>query len=401
MTEQLKLEKTHMDELQSELAVFQKEHLEELPEYSNFNMQKLDRLNQRITDVDMQIRSAEEQRATLKGSQAMLDPYASSAGSKVMTPSERLQEVQLERDSALSKYSGSHPSVKAKDQEIVLLKAENKGGLGYDQTMDKLTDAEARLAALKSTYTEKHPEVQSTEREIEKIKAQLAELQQESHSGLKTTAPPPTNPSYITLQAELDKISVSISSLQVEKNQMEKESKDLLEKLHSMPQVAKQSSEIDQEYQTTRANINQIEQKLLAARVSQGMEEEKKGESFQVVEPAFLPEKPAKPNRMAIMLLGAFLALGLSVGAAAAREFTDKRIHDPETLLKISRFPIISTIPEIITEEEVAEMRKRKRIIGVVGIFCVIGSVLAFHFFVMDLDIFNARMSRFVERKIP
>jgi len=402
LTEQLKLEKAHMDELQTKLAAFQKENLEALPEYTTLNMQKLERLNQRITDVDMQIRSIEGQRSVLKGSQAMLDPYASSSNSKVMTPSERLQQVQLERDTALSKYSAGHPSVVAKDQEIELLKAENKGGLGYDQTMDKLRDAEARLANLKSTYTEKHPEVQSTEREIGRLKAQLDELQKESHAGVKTPAPAPaTNPSYITLQAELEKLSVSISSLQAEKNQMEKETQDLLNKLHAMPQVAKQSSEMETEYQTTKNNINTIQQKLLAAKVSQGMEEEKKGESFQVVEPAFLPEKPAKPNRMAIMLLGTFLSLGLSIGAAAAREFTDKKIHDPETLLKISRFPIISTIPEIITEEEVAEMRKRKRIIGVVGIFCVIGCVLAFHFFVMDLDIFNARMSRFVERKIP
>jgi uncharacterized protein involved in exopolysaccharide biosynthesis len=400
LTEQLKQEKMRMDDLQSRLAVFQNEHLEELPEYSALNMQKLERQSLRISDVDMQIRSLEEQRSILKGNQAMLDPYSSSANSKVITQSERLQQVQLERAQALSKYSPSHPAVKAKDQEITLLESEGKGGLGYDQMTDNLRAAETRLANLKSTYTDKHPEVQSTEREIKRIKGRLAELQNDRHAGSKIT-PAPTSPAYITLQSELEKLSVSISSLQAEKKRLEKDTKDLLERLHSMPQVAKQFTEMDTEYQSAKLNYTTIEQKLLAAKVSQGMEEEKKGESFQVVEPAFLPEKPAKPNRIAIILAGAVLALGLSVGTAAAREFSDKRIHDLETLRRISKFPVISIIPAIITEADAAAIRNRKMIAGVAGICGFIGIVLAVHLFVMDLDIVYAKLGHLVQKRIP
>jgi uncharacterized protein involved in exopolysaccharide biosynthesis len=399
LTEQLKQEKIRMDELQTKIAAFEKEHLEELPEYSTLNMQKLERFSLRITDVDMQIRSLEEQRSILKGNQAMLDPYAGSAASKVMTSSERLQQVQLERAAALSKYSSSHPSVKEKDQEITLLESKTKGGLGYDQTQEKLMAAENKLAGLKSTYTDKHPQVQSTEREIKRLKAQLAETQKDRPAGSNAAAA--TNPAYITLQAELEKFAVSISSLEVEKKQLEKDSKELLEKMHSMPEVAKHFAELDTEYQSVKFNTNTIEQKLLAAQVSQGMEEEKKGESFQVVEPAYLPEKPAKPNRLAIILAGVVLASGLSVGTAAWREFSDKRIHDLEALQKISRFPVISIIPAIITEADAAAMRRRKLIFGVVGICGVIGVVLAVHFFVMDLDVFYAKLGRVVDKKIP
>ena len=60
----------------------------------------------------------------------MLDPYSGSTTSKVLTPSERLRQVQLERTQALSKYSSSHPTVKAKDQEITLLESEGKAGAG-------------------------------------------------------------------------------------------------------------------------------------------------------------------------------------------------------------------------------------------------------------------------------
>ncbi|MGA2225536.1 MAG: hypothetical protein ABSH41_13970 [Syntrophobacteraceae bacterium] len=399
LTEQLKQEHTRIDDLQTRLADFQKEHLEELPEYSALNMQKLERLSQRLSDIGMQISSAEEQRSILKGDQALLDPYSSSVTSKVLTPSERLQQLQLERAQALSKYSASHPTVKAKDEEITLLESEGKAGHGYDKTMDNLKAAENKLANLKSTYTDKHPEVQSTEREIKKIKAQLAELPNDRQAGSKITSAP-TSPAYITLKTELEKLSVSISSLQAEKKQLEKDIQNLLKKLHSMPQVAKQFNDMETEYQSAKFNYNAIEQKLLGARVSQGMEEEKKGESFQVVEPAFLPEKPAKPNRLAIMMAGAVLALGLSFGTAAAREFSDKRIHDLEVLQRISRFPVIAIIPAIISEADVAARRKRKVVLWVAGMCGFILIILAVHFFVMDLDIVYAKLGRLVQKKI-
>jgi polysaccharide biosynthesis transport protein len=400
LTEQLKQEHARMDELQTRLADFQKEHLEELPEYSALSMQKLEKFTQRASDVDMQMRSLEEQRSILKGDQALLDPYSNSAStSKVMTPSERLQQLQLERAQALSKYTASHPTVIAKDQEITLLESEGKAGRGYDQMMDSLKAAETKLTNLKSTYTDKHPEVQSTEREIERIKGRLAESQKDRQPSSKISAAP-TSPAYITLKTELEKLSVSISSLQAEKKQLEKDTKDLLKKLHSMPQVAKQFNDMETEYQSAKINYNTIEQKLLGARVSQGMEEEKKGESFQVVEPAFMPEKPAKPNRLAIMLVGAVLSLGLSVGAAATREFSDKRIHDLEVLQRISRFPVISIIPAIISEADIAARRKQRVILWVAGMCSVIFIILAVHFFVMDLDIVYAKLGRLVQKKI-
>ena len=366
------------------------------------NMQKLERSYQRMSDIELQIRSSDEQRSVLKGNQAMLDPYSGGAASKVLTPAERLRQVELDRAHTLSKYSKSHPTAKAEDQEISLLESGGKTGKGSNLMMEKLKAAESKLTDLKSTYTEKHPEVLSAEREIKRIKEQLAEVENEKQSGSKssTVSGAPTNTAYITLQSELDKLSVSIASLQTEKKQLEKDTKNLLEKLQAMPQVAKQFTEMDLEYQTARSNYGSIEQKLLAAKVSQGMEEEKKGESFQVVEPAFLPEKPDKPNRLAIMLVGTVLALGLSVGTAVVREFSDKRIHDLEELQKISGFPVISIIPSIITDADIAAMRRRRMAAGIAGIGCLIVVVVAVSLF-MDLNIMYAKLGRLVQNKIP
>ena len=95
-----------------------------------------------------------------------------------------------------------------------------------------------------------------------------------------------------------------------------------------MPQVAIEYNEMSTDYEIAKAHYNEIQQKLMAAQVSQGMEEERLGETFQIVEPAFMPERPYKPNRLAIVLIGLVLGIGVSVGLASLREYhrhTDPR----------------------------------------------------------------------------
>ena len=203
-----------------------------------------------------------------------------------------------------------------------------------------------------------------------------------------------------SLQSELEKINVGISALKAEQSQIEKEMKRISEKLHNMPLVSKQFIEMDREYQSSKVNYASIQQKLLSARVSQGMEEDKKGESFQVVEPAFLPEKASKPNRVAIMLIGAVLGVGLSVGIAALREFSDNRIYDLEIFEAASGFKILSVIPSVVMPEDVLRARRQRMIVGLTSLCGIVCVMVAFHLFVMDFDFFFAKLGRLINKLI-
>ena len=131
------------------------------------------------------------------------------------------------------------------------------------------------------------------------------------------------------------------------------------------------------------------------------MEEDKKGESFQVIEPAFLPQLPAQPNRTAIVLIGAVMAFAFAASVAAAREFLDNRIHDLEVLQKASGFPVISIIPSIMSEAEIAALRKRRLSAPIAAVTVAVLVILAVHLFVMDLNIVYAKLGRLVQRTIP
>ena len=399
LEEQLKKVRSRIDELETRLADFRKKHLEELPEYTNLNMQKLEKLNADISNINMQIRSLEEQKASVRNKLASLDPYAGS-NERVLSPEERLQQARLERAQLLAKYSPKHPLVLAKNREIALLEKQASGDSGLEQLRSRLHELELKLADLRSKYSEKYPKVQSTEREIRQLKKEIASLKSrkgDESSFMKRDA---TNPAYLAIKSDYDKICVSIASLKAEKTRLESQIRNVFKKLHSMPEVAKQYSELETDIKNAKIHYGELQQKLLTAQVSQGMEENKLGETFQIVEPAFLPERPYKPNRVAIMLIGLVLAIGCSVGIAALREFYDTAVREADTLEKITGAPVLSVISRMETPSEKERVKRQKNILAAAAAGAFILVIAIFHFFVMDISVFFSKLMRLIQAKL-
>ncbi len=397
LEEQIQRVKKKISDLESKMAEFRKQHLEELPEFTNLNMQKLQKLNSDITNINMQLRTLEEQRASMRAQLAGLDPYSGSS-SRVMSPSERLQQAKLERAELLAKYSPTHPKVLAKNREIALLEKQAEGGESRQEIQARIKGLELKLSDMKSRYSDAHPGVKALKREIRDLKVQLAKA--ETAPKADAVQAQPTNPAYISLKGDLDRIAVSIESLKREKKRVNDQIKEIYAKLQAMPDVAKNYNEMNEDLTNAKLHYSQLQQKLLAAAVSESMEENKLGETFQVVEPAFLPETPYKPNRLAIMLIGMVLGLGMGIGLAAIREFADVTIRDAEGLEKVTGVPVLSVI-STIGEKDEPEKRNRRKLLAV-GAVVVAGilAVVLFHYFVMDLYIFYAKLTRLIQSKV-
>ena len=126
------------------------------------------------------------------------------------------------------------------------------------------------------------------------------------------------------------------------------------------------------------------------------MEKGQLGENFTVTEPAFLPEDPYKPNRIAIMLLGFILGLGTSVGMAALREYTDHSVRLPDEVESLTGHAVLALISHIRPPNE-----RRKKLLRVASILSVVAGILIagiifFHYVVMDLYIFYDNLSKFL-----
>ena len=134
------------------------------------------------------------------------------------------------------------------------------------------------------------------------------------------------------------------------------------------------------------------------AQIAQGMEEEQLGETFQVIEPPFLPEKPVKPNRLAIILIGIVAAMAVSIGCVSLAEFTDTSIQDAESLEQIIGMRVWSIVPRIMTAADIARVRRKRMVLTTASVLGLVVGVAAFHFMVMDLYVLFAKLDRNVQR---
>ena len=223
---------------------------------------------------------------------------------------------------------------------------------------NRLEELRLQLANLKTRFSDQYPDVIA-------VKAEIAKL---SSEGGVTKAGKNDNPAYVTLAAQLASTQSERASLArqiTENDQKQAKYRGLIE---ATPRVEETYKTLINERENQLRKYNELMQKHMEAQVSQGLEKDQYGERFTVVEPALLPEKPIKPNRMAIVLIGIVLGVGAGVGTVALLEFSDQSVRSAEALAQATSFPVLSVIPEIQSERE-RRWAKKSVIFQVIGLF--------------------------------
>ncbi len=397
LSRQAEQAKASILELEKTIATFKKAHLEELPEFMQLNLQKTEKINNDLNNLTREMTSLREQEVTTRQQVASLDPQMMGydpRSSRVPTNEEQLQQLELKLVQLKSRYSPEHPAVIAAAKEIELLKehAGASGDLGEkEKRLEELTQ---QLAALKSRYSEKHPSVKRAQAEVEQLKREVA--QSGGQNGQASDIGDATNPAYVTMKAQLDRIQIGLKSLDSEKKRLLAEREDIYAKLKTMPEVERRYKELMLDYDNNRKNLAELQQKLQVARVAEGMEEGQLGEKFTIIEPPSLPDTPYKPNRIAIMLIGLILGVGAGVGLAAVKEFSDDTIRRTDELMAITGYNVLTIIPTIVTPREMRMRRVRTALTVLLVVLVPVAGLAAFHYFVMDLFVLYTKISEFI-----
>ena len=140
--------------------------------------------------------------------------------------------------------------------------------------------------------------------------------------------------------------------------------------------------------------FDDLMKKHMESKIASGMEKGQLGERFTLIDPARMPEKPVRPNIPAILLIGLFLGIGSGVGAASLREYSDQSVRSGEALTKATGFPVLGSIPEILTARDISAKKTKRRIWILSVVLLVAVGIALFHFFIMDLEIFWAKLMR-------
>ena len=92
------------------------------------------------------------------------------------------------------------------------------------------------------------------------------------------------------------------------------------------------------------------------------------------------------------MLIGLTLGIGAGIALASLREFSDDSIRSSDRLTMATDFPVLAGIPTIITQNDIKRRRIRKIALLIVTLGLIAAGLVIFHFQVMDLNIFWAKV---------
>lgn len=327
-----------LDELEKKISAFKEVHINSLPEMIQVNIRSLDNYQSSVERID-------EQARMLKEREGYLETQLASIPETENTEKQRLRLLELE------------------------------------------------LVDLKSRFTEDYPDVKKMKREIAELKRRMAAKLAISDNQKEM----PDNTAFITLASQLSSTRAEIKSLIQQKADLQAKADTYRQRIENTPKIEQEYNNLILDRDNTKAKYEDLLRKTMEANVAMGLEKEQKGERFTLIDPARLPEKPYKPNRLAIILIGLVLGIGAGVGFAALREFSDQAIHNPDGLARVSALPILVSIPDILTPMDRSHRRFKRLAWGVATLVGIGVCVFAFHTLVMDLNVFWAKLMR----KIP
>jgi polysaccharide biosynthesis transport protein len=377
----------HISEVDEKIAAFKQRAKGALPELMPLNQQLMNQADRELMDIDQQVRSLEERKNYLEGELATIKPNTpimSVTGERILDSAERLRVLRAEYAGASANLAPDHPDIMKMKQEIKALEKETGHSPDIEETSKTLVEARATLTTYSERLGKDHPDVVKTQRKIEALEQEIRQLKVTPY---KNPTQRPENPAYINLQSQLNSVTSSLGALLKTRMEVKRRLQDYATRIERTPEIEPDYLLLIRDRDTSGQKYQDIRSRLLEAKVSEGLEVQRKGERFSLIDPPSLPEKPDKPNRFAIVLLGVILAVGGGIGSGAAAELLDHSIRTPEQLAQLTQLFPLAMIPFMPNEQDLSQAVKRRRLIQGAGVGALLTIIALLHVFVMPLDV--------------
>lgn len=218
----------------------------------------------------------------------------------------------------------------------------------------KITAAQDELK--RGDYTVKESSVAGTQEELRELKQELAQLR----DNLATS--------------DLDSENAGVNRAKVSAATNEKLYKLLL--LDRVDKVAARDAAVNQ------ALYNKLLERLETAKITQSLEASREGTRYTVLDPARLPLIPVMPNKLLLLLMGAFMGTCLGGGLIFLIEMFDHSFLGVDEAKAFLDLPIFGAIPKIVSQDDLkAQKLHRMKVTAisiVTGIVLLIGIIFNF-----------------------
>lgn len=231
--------------------------------------------------------------------------------------------------------------------------------------LPQLNAKRTALASLSTKYTDRYPEIRRLKEEVATLEKQVADARRNSgysvtetagRTDARQSAPPRTTaaPPRSREKEEMNRLRTVLTGLDLEIQSLQKESEAIRRnigvvesKVERSPKREQEMISLTRDYENLKRSYDDLLKKKLDADVAQNLEKRQKGEQFQILDPANLPEEPFIPNRPKVFGIAIFAALLIGFGGAIALESIDPTARGAKDFRQFSEIPVLASIPSI------------------------------------------------------
>jgi succinoglycan biosynthesis transport protein ExoP len=354
LSSQLADAKARLDQQEAQVRAFKAQHLGELPDQLQSNVQILSGLQGELQSAQQALDNSQQQRLYLE---SIVQQYQSA-------------------QSTLNAGGDSAVSPPALDKELKALRMQ--------------------LAQERAQYTDNYPDVialkdqiQKTEALKKQIDAEIAKNQKSEKSGNGITPATATDVQngqptpMMQIESQLKANQLQIQSEKKAEEQLEARIGQYQARLNMTPVTEQQLAEVSRGYKEAKADYDSLLAKQNESQLATNLEQNQQGERFSLVDPASLPPLPSKPNHILISLGGLAFGLALAAGLTILLEVTGARIRQEKDLEGVVPVRVLVGIPHISTPQEHQQRMARRWLERGVAIAIVLlivaGNIYAFY----------------------
>lgn len=340
LSKELHLVETQFRRQEEEIRQFKDRHMGQLPQQQEANLRIFERLQMQIQAAADNIRQLEARGHTLQTQidqlrRPSLAPLLREAGAPPLRPEETGLES-LAGEPALT--------------QMALLKRELRAARSrYTPDHPDVLELQDRIAKLE-------PAVQEALKKQEEMKQarlrELRNLRQGTPPSRESSAPPATADPFTSVliaqyQEQFRDAQAEAARLRREMSGLKEQSLAYQRRIEETPKWEQELARLTRDYELIKSKYHSLLDKKGQAQMAESLERKQQSEQFKVLDPAALPEKPVKPDRNRILLLGAMIGLFAGLGLAYIRESLDQSVHGEAELEEELALPVLAVIPNL------------------------------------------------------
>jgi uncharacterized protein involved in exopolysaccharide biosynthesis len=249
----------------------------------------------------------------------------------------------------------------------------------------RLEGLKEQLVERSSIYSDNHPEVRSLKQQIALLEEQIRTAS--SKAEIAGHIDPSSLPPNLRLIAE------RIRTLEDRRIFLDERRKTLQASISALQIGIAQAPEVEAALRTLQGrrdalqrSLDELTGRLTSAELTERLEQDERSQRLKLIEAPVVPDSPAKPNRLKLLLVVLGAAVMAGFGIVFALDFLDQTIRNASEVRAATGGMPVTCIPQITTKRE-TRRRKANWVFGAasVGALALV-ALFAAHTYVMPVE---------------